>query len=411
MNFCNKCGNKIESGVKFCGKCGNQIISNQINNMSVNETQSSNVVINNINNSNNCNVKSNNKQYIIGGLIGIFIVLIGFAIVLIFNNEEKYYFTNDDYSEENTFNNDTNNNQNTVNRKTNRTSIIYDRVYDGVKLNNVEDGIKLIQKDSTSQKNKCPKEIVEIENRIIKKYEIDAINMCEMDVEFAKELENVIKLLYEEFPSARNYLTNITLVNGTMSQNYIAAFQPYFPFATSDKTNGFPVIVKTQILLNTNYFLNTKKIEASVKDGSRSGHFPKNATRYSPLAHEFAHYFSFIAMLKSYNFDSFIYMEENNYDGYVKIMEDFSKGNFSLKMIEEAYNNYKRKTNTTMGILQFRESISGYAVAKDQNGDYIYDETIAEAFHDYYLNKDLASEASKEVVQVLKKHLEKEVVK
>ena len=84
----------------------------------------------------------------------------------------------------------------------------------------------------------------------------------------------------------------------------------------------------------------------------------------------------------------------------------YAKGEFSLLMIEEAYNNYKKDTNTTLTIDEWRATISNYAVARDQNGEYIYDETIAEAFHDVYLNGDNAKEASKYIISVLKKHLE-----
>ena len=49
----------------------------------------------------------------------------------------------------------------------------------------------------------------------------------------------------------------------------------------------------------------------------------------------------------------------------------------------------------------FRSSISGYAMAKDNSGNYIYDETIAEAFHDVYINGDLAKPASNYIVKVL----------
>ena len=55
----------------------------------------------------------------------------------------------------------------------------------------------------------------------------------------------------------------------------------------------------------------------------------------------------------------------------------------------------------------FRGSISQYALAKDNNNEYIYDETIAEAFHDVYLNKDQAVDASKYIEAVLKKYLNK----
>ena len=75
-------------------------------------------------------------------------------------------------------------------------------------------------------------------------------------------------------------------------------------------------------------------------------------------------------------------------------------------MIQEAYNNYKKDTNTSLTLDEWRATISSYAVAKDNSGDYIYDETIAEGFHDVYLNGDNAKDASKYVVDVLKKKLE-----
>ena len=58
-----------------------------------------------------------------------------------------------------------------------------------------------------------------------------------------------------------------------------------------------------------------------------------------------------------------------------------------------------------MSFYQFRESISQYAVAKGSNGSYIYDETIAEAFHDYYLNGSNAAPASIAIVTVLNSKL------
>ena len=40
-----------------------------------------------------------------------------------------------------------------------------------------------------------------------------------------------------------------------------------------------------------------------------------------------------------------------------------------------------------------------------KNFTYIYDETIAEAFHDCYLNKEMAQPASKFIVEVVVSHL------
>jgi len=424
MNYCSKCGNIVEEGELFCKKCGNPLSVNQNNDcipsvQPVEHTQNQQSTsqqttesVQSVYNQNDFNPnplqndykkKSVKKEYIIGGIIGLVVLFILFGCIALFNSNNGFYFSSESYNDSGL---DADENATKSNKNSYGTSIVYDNIYSGISIDSSSAAVKLIQQDSVTQKTNCPKEIVEIENRIIKNYEVDAVNLCEMDVDFALEVENVIKLLYQEFPNARGVLTNISLANVPLTQGYIAAFMPIFTFATSSTSDSYPWVIKTEILLNSSYFLDTERMEASVKDGSASGHFPKNATRYSPVAHEFAHYFSYIAMMNSYGMDSMLLIDKNNLDEFYEVYTDFGEGNFSLKMINEAYQNYKTKTNTDMTILKFRESISGYAVAKDANGEFIYDETIAEAFHDYYLNGQNASDASKEIVAVLKKHLE-----
>ena len=96
-----------------------------------------------------------------------------------------------------------------------------------------------------------------------------------------------------------------------------------------------------------------------------------------------------------------------NEDQYVyELTKDYSEGNYSLKLLKEAYNNYINDGNTVLSFDAWRKTISGYAVSTDDNGNYVYDETIAEAFHDEYLNGENASIASKYILQVLQKRLE-----
>ena len=87
------------------------------------------------------------------------------------------------------------------------------------------------------------------------------------------------------------------------------------------------------------------------------------------------------------------------------VYNDFNDGNYSKKLIEEAYNKFCQDTGSTMGFDNFRGSISSYAIAKDGTGKYIYDETIAEAFHDVYLNGENAKAPSKYIFNVLKSKL------
>ena len=61
--------------------------------------------------------------------------------------------------------------------------------------------------------------------------------------------------------------------------------------------------------------------------------------------------------------------------------------------------------NKKMDFNTWRRTISSYAVSRDEKGNYIYDETIAEAFHDYYLNGKRAKLASKEIIKVIRKYM------
>ena len=282
------------------------------------------------------------------------------------------------------------------------TSIVYDNQYLKLfVLRSENDVLKVIESDSRKLKENCPSNIVIIEYQIINQYGITAVNLCEMDEEFAIELKNVVDYVYKNYPDARNYLTNITLANVDGNSSFIAAFMPIFTFATSDTGSGYPVGSKTQIILNAKYFLNTAKIENSASYGSKTGYFPPNATRSSTVAHEFGHYLSYVALLNYHDSGRLNYVTTGQAQKLYKVYDDFNVGNFSRMLLEEAYQEYVKVYGRDMTFTEFRESISRYAVAKDNTGAYIYDETIAEAFHDCYLNGSNAKPASRMIMKVL----------
>lgn len=281
------------------------------------------------------------------------------------------------------------------------TSIVYDNQYiKQLTLKSEDDVYKLISADSLKQKDNCPANVTKIENEIINNYGIVAVNLCEMDYDFALELRDVVKFIYNNYPEARNYLTNLTLANVGEDTTFIAAFMPVFSFATSKTNSGYPVGIKTQILLNAKYFLNNSKLKGSVSYASKSGYFPPNASRSSTVAHEFGHYLSYVALLNYYNSDRLNYVKSSQASILYEVYNDFNVGNFSYNLLREAYDEYS-KLYANDSFEDFRSSISGYAMAKDSNGNYIYDETIAEAFHDVYINGDLAKPASSYIVKVL----------
>lgn len=460
--FCNKCGNEVKNNQLYCNKCGNRIDYSRQNNLSsYNEINSNNMINginpyntmndinpyntindtnpnNTINSINSNNATNNYNQYsamdyhknynlnkkklnlfipIIGGTLAIILVL-GIAFYgLALSTKINYYFDDETLKGQSQQvgsqnNNDSNtgnniNNNNTNKKRKYKTDIITDNTYLGVTINNVSDAKKIIEQDSINQKQAdYPKEIIQIENSIIQNYGITAVNLKEMDIQFAKELENVIKTIYEQYPKAREHLTNLTLTNvGISDGKVLAYFMPIFPFAASNTTTTRPWVMKTQVQLNSRYFLNPDNLEVAVKTSVQSGHFPKNATIYSPVAHELGHYLSFIALLNHYSTNSILIIDDNKMQNYYAIYEDFDKGHFSKQMLDEAYQNYLKDSNSSIGFDAWRNQISNYAMAKDDSGNYIYDETIAEAFHDVYLNKQNASTPSRYIVEVLKKYV------
>lgn len=285
------------------------------------------------------------------------------------------------------------------------TSIVYDRQYlSQFNINSESDVYNLINMDSVGQKGNCPDNIILIEDEIVEKYGITAVNLCEIEYGFALELRDVVKFIYEDFPTARNYLTNLTLANVDENDSFMAAFMPIFTFSTSKSNTGYPVAIKTQIILNAKFFLNTSKLNSSVSYGTKSGYFPSNATRSSTVAHEFGHYLSYVALLKYYNTNKLNFVKASQTTLLYDVYDDFNAGDFSKKILDEAYAKYK-KLYGEISFYDFRKSISTYAVAKDNKGNYIYDETIAEAFHDYYINGNNAKVASQLIVLTLKNKL------
>lgn len=359
---------------------------------------------------NNVKTISVGRIFLISLLITLWIGII--AVIFIYTKEEFFFDTENSnstvvggtiYTPIPESSNQSNNT--TTGTSLSSTQIVYNKQYYKQSFKDEKDVYNLIVQDSLAQKSNCPAEIVSIENEIVGNYGIKAANLCEMDVTFAKELRNVINYMYNNYPQAREYLTNITLANVGEDADYMAAFMPIFTFAQSNTRNGYPVGVKTQIILNARYFLNTSKITKAVSYSTNVGYFPKNATRSSTVAHEFGHYLSYVALLNHYNRSKMNFVRTSDADSLYKISEDFNLGNFSYKMINEAYQKYKSSYNSNISFNQFREMISSYAVAKDSNGNYIYDETIAEAFHDCYLNHDNASIASKLIFEVLLSYL------
>lgn len=297
------------------------------------------------------------------------------------------------------------NGNNSGKNKRNKTSIIDDNYYIQY-VASEEEAYELLEKDSISQKTDNPEGITKIENDIINQLGIDTVNLKEMDEDFAQDLYEALLSLEKEYPSELDELNQLTLVNGPLFNAYMAYYMPANVLAYNTRET-MPYVFRKKIALNSKYYLNREYFEKAMKTASSTGHFPDNANTKSLVIHEVGHFLSYKALLKEYNLkDSFYVDTAKEYSVVIDIIKDFSRGEFSHKMIKEAHQNYCSK-NSYISEYEFRSSISEYALAKNENNEYIYDETIAEAFHDYYLNGEDAAEASKEIVKVLNKYLRK----
>ena len=221
------------------------------------------------------------------------------------------------------------------------TSIVFDYQYfEQLIFNNENDVRRLIASDSNKQKGNCLPNVIKIENEIINNYGIVAVNFCEMPVQMAEELKDVISYIYVNFPTARDYLTNMTIAN-VGANTYIAAFMPVFTFGTSRTSTGYPVAIKTQIILNAKYFLNIDRLTNSVEYGVKSGYFPRGASKSSAVAHEFGHYLSYVALLNHYNTSRLNFVRASQSELLYDVYDDLNNGNYSLQILKEAYNRYR----------------------------------------------------------------------
>lgn len=380
--ICRRCGKEVfTEDVSFCPYCGYFLRDSQVYEQNVlpKEQKNSHIII-----------------------YFMVIILSVVALFLTYALSKEYFFI--DEQNNNDVLNEKYETKNNVVAEPGVTTIVYNNKYYNQSLKSLNDVYSLIEKDSLKQKTSCATAIVNIEKEIISNYGVKAVNLCEMSVSFAYEIRDLIGFIYNNYPNVRYYLTNITLANVTEESSYIAAFMPIFVFATSPTINNYPMGVKTQIVLNSSYFLNESKFNNTVKYGSNTHFYPKNATKTSTVAHELGHYLSYVALMKYYNVSNLTYVKASDSNILYKVYDDFNEGNFSYLLIQKAYNKYLEQYGY-IDFDSFRGSISNYAITKDSNGKYIYDETIAEAFHDYYLNGRNAAIASILIVEALESYL------
>ena len=371
-NFCYKCGHWTARGYAF--------LNNKDNVDSI---------------LNGATLKQSGRLSILGALLSL--VFIVFSVMLIIRGQDlfKPFF----YLKKQAFN---------YIYGYNTSLMKTDNKYNTKTINSYEDAIEFIKKDFSDQKLYCfnDTKVTLMALDLEEKYSIPSVSFCDMSIEESTKIKDVIDSMYNLFPNINGALTNIAITNASTKSEYIARFQPMYQFINiNENTNSYNKVNKTQILINSYYFLNEDLISKPIESVVGEKWYVNDATWESTIAHEFGHYISFVTLLKKNEIDNITFVTKDNEDTVDNILKEFNSGAYSIALLNEAVNNYNNSHSTNLTLKEFASTISNYASSEDKKGNLIADETIAEAVHDYYLHGNDMKETSKEIISVINSKL------
>ena len=226
--------------------------------------------------------------------------------------------------------------------------------YTNVTLSTKEEAINLIKQDITKQSWKCKRNINVslIEKEISESYNIPSVSLCDVDEDVSNKIKEVISTTYQLFPNIKGYLTNITITNAPSNEDYIAYFNPTNTFVNNNlDIKEYNKVNKTEILLNSYYFLNKDILSKGLKENW----YPNNVSYESLIAHELGHYITFVTLLKQNNIDNITLVTKDNINSYQNILNILKKGTYS-KDYDAAKTRVDAKiTNTKEKYQQFKE--------------------------------------------------------
>lgn len=286
----------------------------------------------------------------------------------------------------------------------NTTVLKTNNQYFNLEINDLESANKKITEDFNEQLWQCKNnyDVRKIEETLEKNLQIPSVSFCDIPIEESVKISDVINNMYVLFPNIKGYLTNISITNSFSKTDYVAYFQPVYEFVNSTSNlEKYNKVNKTQILLNSYYFANQDILKNPLKENW----YVKDATWESLIAHELGHYITYVALLKNKNINSLTLVTKDNNEVVNEIIQIINSGTYSENLVNEAINNYNTHYGMNISIEEFTSNISNYAKSKNSKGNYIYDEIIAEAVHDYYLHQSNSSKESLQIINVLNSRL------
>jgi len=264
---------------------------------------------------------------------------------------------------------------------------------------------KLIRAQGVLMREDCEENSVrEIERYLEKTYELDAVNLRNMDQEMAEYIKAACDYIYKKYPVLKGYLTNITVTDSVSESSAAIAIYDDSIFIMNPD-NLYPIVIRRSILLRAKEFENIRRMKNLVKMNVDGNFWTEGTDIAAVIVHEFGHVLSDCIISYKYGLDNEIYIGEKEKEAYSKCCsEDLSYNQFFEKDIcEKAYENYKSQVDADATYDEFCGEISDYAIGAQADGGYSYSETIAEAVSNEYVLGENSCMAAKLIVEELEK--------
>lgn len=204
-----------------------------------------------------------------------------------------------------------------------------------------------------------------IYNSRIEKHNFDNLNIDHIDKKALSNVLDNMKKVYEDFPQIKGKIKQIKEIN-----------HPNAGMSIQPQEDGTYIME-----VNRKFFHKEKTIKEIYKKDVETKFHPRNSTYKDIGIHESGH------MVLSE-------ILKNKYTNINLIASDWNSNITAQRIIDKAFD--KLEIN---GIIQRKEAIRNISIHASK---YNSNETIAEAFVDYYANKSKATDLSKTIVNIMK---------
>ena len=253
-------------------------------------------------------------------------------------------------------------------------------------------------------------EVREIEGKIEDNFEIEAVNLQDLDLEMAQYIEEACEYMYDRYPCLKGYITNILVQeNISESSGVIALCDTNTFLSTPEEGELYPFSIRRRILLNAEDFYNPEKMKNLITRSVRGGHWRENTSVKSIFVHELTHCLVNYLISEENGLGKSVCITEEKGDAFAECCTQELAVNQTMEkdICNTAYKHYLAVQGVTCTYEEFCLEISGYAVGTQDDGGISYGETIAEAMTDVYINGENCNPASKAIIDEVEIRLKK----